>query len=460
MRQGLFVKIFVWFWFTVILTGVALEGTSAWMRGTVRTHVESFERLIPGSAQTAAEAFETSGEPGLADYLSRLRQTEGIVAYFFDRFGEERTHRYAPPSVRDIALVAVREPGMRRRGANGEIAAVHVVGARGYSYAIVFVLPTGSTYWTMLPYWRLTIIVLVSGAFCFLIARHVTRPLLRLQTAAARIADGRLSARVSPDLHRRGDEIAGLAQDFNRMASRIEALVHGQKQLLANVSHELRSPLSRLLVAHSLVQQAPAENLQRIGMEAGRLDKLIGQLLALSRIDSRVDDEHRAPVDLTALVHDAAADADFEARAHDRRVSVAADPDCIVSGDEESLRSALENVLRNAIRYTAERTEVEVSLRHDAGTAVIRVRDHGSGVPENMLRAIFVPFRRAESTTEGSGLGLAIAERAVLAHQGTVRASNAESGGLIIEIRLPLATPPARVSASNRESADRSPARQ
>ena len=458
MRQGLFFKMFVWFWLTVILTGVALEGTSAWMRGKIRTHVESFERLLPKSAQAAAEAFEIDGEPGLADYLSRLRQSEGVIAYFFDRFGEERTRRYAPPSVRDVALVAVREPGMRRRGANGEIAAVHVVGSKGNSYAVVFVLPTGSGYWTMPPYWRLTIIVVVSGAFCFLIARHVTRPLLRLQTAAAQIADGRLSARVSPDLHRRGDEIAGLAQDFNRMAARIEALVHGQKQLLANVSHELRSPLSRLLVAHSLVQQAPAENLQRIGIEAGRLDKLIGQLLTLSRIDSRVDDEHRAPVELTALVHDVAGDADFEARAHDRRVTVAADSDCVVSGDEESLRSALENVLRNAIRFTAERTEIEVSLRRDSDGAVIKVRDHGPGIPENMLRTIFVPFRRAENTTEGSGLGLAIAERAVLAHQGTVRASNAESGGLVIEIRLPLAATLAPGSASNRESADTSPA--
>jgi signal transduction histidine kinase len=295
-------------------------------------------------------------------------------------------------------------------------------------------------------YWRLIVIVLVSGAFCFLIARHVTRPLLRLQSAAAHIADGHLSTRVSPDLHRRGDEIAGLAQDFNRMAARIEALVHGHKQLLANVSHELRSPLSRLLVAHTLATKScaaaedPAEpsNLERIGIEAARLEKLIGQLLTLSRIDSHVDDEHRAPVDLTAMVQEVAADADFEARAHNRSVLATADPNCVVSGDDGSLRSALENILRNAVRYTAERTEVELSLHRDAATALIQVRDHGPGVPTDMLRAIFIPFRRGPGSTDGAGLGFAIAERAILAHQGSIRALNHDTGGLLVEVRLPL----------------------
>jgi two-component system sensor histidine kinase CpxA len=227
------------------------------------------------------------------------------------------------------------------------------------------------------------------------------------------------------------------------MAARIEALVHGQTQLLADVSHELRSPLSRMLLALSLVKRGnPAEvpeSLERIGIEAHRLDKLIGQLLTLSRIDSTVDDGHRVPIDLGALLNEVATDADFEGHAHARRVVVTAEPGCVTNGDEEALRSALENILRNAVRYTAEGTEVEVSLRCQDGCAVIRIRDHGAGVPDNMLRSIFVPFRRAENSTEGSGLGLAIAERAVTAHHGTVRASNAEGGGLVVDVQLPVA---------------------
>jgi two-component system sensor histidine kinase CpxA len=284
----------------------------------------------------------------------------------------------------------------------------------------------------------------MSGVFCFLIARHVTRPVLRLQLAVAGIAEGRLDARVSVELLRRGDEIAGLARDFNWMAARIEALINGHKQLLANVSHELRSPLSRLLVALSLVNQGPREevpeHLERIGGEARRLDKLIGQLLTLSRIDSTVDAGQRTAVDLTTLVHEVASDADFEGRACARRVVVAADPGCVISGNEEALRSALENILRNAVRHTPDGTNVEVSLRREPSRTVIRIRDHGPGIPEDMLHSIFVPFRRVENSTHGSGLGLAIAERAVVAHSGTLRASNAEGGGLVVEMELPVGT--------------------
>ena len=277
------------------------------------------------------------------------------------------------------------------------------------------------------------------------IARHISRPLLRLQVAAAGIAEGHLESRVSPDLLRRSDEIAGLAKDFNHMAGRIEGLVHGQEQLLANVSHELRSPLARLLVAHSLVKQGPPEevpeHLERIGTEARRLDKLIGQLLVLTRVGGAADSDQRAPVDLTALVHEVASDADFEAGAHGRRVVVSADPGCVTNGNEEALRSALENVVRNAVRFTAEGSEVEVSLRRQLTRAQIRVRDHGPGVPDDMLGSIFVPFRRAEDGTDGVGLGLAIAERAVVAHSGRIRATNAEGGGLVVEMELPMSEP-------------------
>jgi two-component system sensor histidine kinase CpxA len=225
------------------------------------------------------------------------------------------------------------------------------------------------------------------------------------------------------------------------MAARIEALINGHKQLMANVSHELRSPLSRLLVALSLVNQGPQEqvpkHLERIGAEARRLDKLIGQLLALSRLDSTVDGGEHRPIDLTTLVYEVSSDADFEGLASDRRVEVAADPGCVICGNEEALRSALENILRNAVRHTADGTKVEVSLRREPTRAVIRVRDHGPGVPDYMLRSIFVPFRRVESSTDGSGLGLAIAERAIEAHSGTILASNAERGGLVVEMELP-----------------------
>jgi len=447
MGQGLFFKIFTWFWLTVILAGLALEATATLGRKRARFPGTAVERLLPEAAVAAADKVEHSGASGLAEYVFQLQQAQSVMAFFFDGSGQEMTRRWTPWTVHSVALLALREPGLHRAGNDGEVAALQARGSNGRVYAMVFVMQRSmiTWYWSVFPYLRPTAIILISGVFCFLIARSVTRPLLRLQVAAAGIAEGRLDTRVSTNLQRRGDEIGGLARDFNLMAARIEASVQGQKQLLANVSHELRSPLSRLLVALSLVKQGAAadvpEHLERIGMEALRLDKLIGQLLTLSRIDSDVDGGRRAAIDLTALVQEVASDADFEGRAHARRVAVIAAPDCVTSGNEEALRSALENIVRNAVRYTAEGTEVEISLRRELTRAVIRVRDHGPGVPDSMLRNIFVPFRRVENSADGCGLGLAIAERAVASHAGSVHASNAEDGGLVVEMELPVGIP-------------------
>ncbi len=281
------------------------------------------------------------------------------------------------------------------------------------------------------------------GIFCWFVSRHLTKPLHRLGEAAAGIAEGRLSTRVDPSLKMRRDEIADLARNFDVMAERIEALVTGQRRLLGDVSHELRSPLARLIVALSLAKQGPpeeaAENLERIGTEARRIDALIGQLLALTRIDSGVDRGSPALFDLTALVQEVASDGDFEARARNRSVVITQADPCTINGFEEPLRSAVENVVRNAIRHTAEGTPVSISLEMNAGRAVLRVRDHGPGVPPSMLSDIFQPFRRiANDNSDGAGLGLAIAERAVNIHRGTIRAINASEGGLIVEIVLQL----------------------
>ena len=286
----------------------------------------------------------------------------------------------------------------------------------------------------------------VAGAvFCFLISRYLTKPLNKLGAAAATIAEGRLDTRVDPSLTRRRDEIADLARNFDRMAERIEALLTGERRLLADISHELRSPLSRLTVALGLVKQGPAEeadeNLERIGVEARRLDTLIGQLLALTRIDSGVDRGAPAKFDLAQVMQEVASDGDFEARAGNRSVVVKQADSCAVLGFEELMRSAIENVVRNAIRHTAAETAVEISLERRGARALLRVRDHGPGVPENLLSAIFLPFRRvANGDSDGAGLGLAIAERAVTVHKGVIRAMNAPEGGLIVEIEVPCVT--------------------
>jgi len=314
----------------------------------------------------------------------------------------------------------------------------------GLVFALVFAhAGSGSRSVLRLMLHDLSIFVVAGGIFCYFISSYLTRPLERLGEAAANIAEGRLETRVDPVLRKRRDEIAGLARNFDRMAERIEALVTGQRRLLGDVSHELRSPLARLMVALTLVRQGPAEeaaeNLDRIGQEARRLDTMIGQLLTLTRIDTGADRGKPARFDLTNLVQEVASDADFEARARNRRVVVKQADACSADGFEELLRSAVENVVRNAARHTAEGTAVEISLQCGNSKALLSVRDYGPGVPENMLGEIFQPFRRVpHGESDGAGLGLAIAERAVHVHRGSIRARNSIDGrGLIVEILLP-----------------------
>ncbi len=276
------------------------------------------------------------------------------------------------------------------------------------------------------------------GIFCYFISSYLTRPLNKLGEAAALIANGRLETRADPSLKKRRDEISDLARNFDRMAERIEALITAQRGLLGDVSHELRSPLSRLMVALMLARRGgpeTTENLDRIGVEARKLDTLIGQLLTLTRIDSGVNRGPAAKVSLANLVQEVANDGDFEARAKGRRVIVARADACTVSGYEELLRAAIENVVRNAIRHTADGTAVEIAVEHNASGALVRVSDHGPGVPPQMLDEIFKPFHRVpDGGSDGAGLGLAIAERAVLIHGGQIRARNSENRGLVVEM--------------------------
>ena len=285
----------------------------------------------------------------------------------------------------------------------------------------------------------------VTGVIYVGMTRHITAPLFELRRGTEAIAAGNLTARVPESVRSRHDEIGQLGRDFDRMAERLESLVGSHKRLLADVSHELRSPLARLLVALGLARTADAEEmpelLDRIALEGKRLDHLIGQLLTLSRFEAGRQTEASSSIDLTALVHEIVGDADFEARAQSRQVLVTAAEDCPVSGSAELLRSAVENVVRNGVRHTAAGTAVEVSIRREGGSAVVRVRDRGPGVPEGGLSDMFQPFHRLPTThgaNDGSGLGLAIAHRTVVASGGTIGARNGVGGGLIVEIELPL----------------------
>jgi two-component system sensor histidine kinase CpxA len=296
----------------------------------------------------------------------------------------------------------------------------------------------------------LVIAALVSALICLLLSRYLTLPLERLRRTTQRFAAGDLSQRVAPTLGRRRDEIADLAIAFDRMAERLEKVFGAQRQLLRDASHELRSPLARLQAALGLARQrgagAAAKELDRIERETERLNELIGRLLSLSRLEAGVDSAALEPVNLQELLHMLADDARFEAEAHGCRVELHAPGAATVMANPLWLHSALENVVRNAVRYTHAGTAIEITLRDDPERprwVAVQVRDHGPGVPESDLARLFEPFVRVgearDRASGGYGLGLAIAERAVRLFGGEIAARNEPGGGLSVVIRLPRA---------------------
>jgi len=233
------------------------------------------------------------------------------------------------------------------------------------------------------------------------------------------------------------------------MADRLEKSVKAQARLLNDISHELRSPLARLNVALGLSRQRSGpeaqSSLERIELEADRLNELIGRLLTIARLEGGDQAMQKVPIRLQELIREIAQDAEFEAQSRKCHVDVTQMEDCMVMGNPSLLRSAIENVVRNAIHYTREGTDVQIRLECNRGTsvteAVIKISDSGPGVPDEALDKLFQPFYRIDDArgrqTGGVGLGLAITERAVRLHGGTIQASNRSEGGLMIEIRLP-----------------------
>lgn len=294
----------------------------------------------------------------------------------------------------------------------------------------------------------LPVVPLVSGGIAILItstalAWYLSRPLNHLRWALHRVAEGRFETRVQPRMAGRRDEIADLALDFDRMAAQLQQLTDSRRVLLHDISHELRSPLTRLQAAIGLLRQDPAQTatmLERIQLESERLDALIEELLTLHRLEAGAVGT-RERVDLIELLQAIAEDAEFEARASSRAVKIDAPGSFVAEVNGELLYRAFENVIRNALKYTPPDTVVEIRARTlDKGSRLqVVVQDQGPGVPAAMLQAIFEPFTRVEGSesVRGVGLGLAIAQRAVAAHGGSITASQGRTGGLVVEIDLP-----------------------
>ena len=469
-RRSVFWPIFLWFWLAMLLLAAAVAGTifvtdpDEFFPHRFNIPLQRLDRLAAGSV----EIYEQSGSAALRAFLKDLPQPPVAPGHSV-RSRLERGYLIDLQTRRELSgLPLPTDPGelVGRAEESADLQLerllTEVLLARpvtspqsGHRYVFLLVRPRTSFLLPTTPqvWWQIAAAVITSAAFCYWLTRYFVGPVRRLQTAARRLADGDLRARVgaSPTLMHRNDEFSELAVDFDDMAARIEDLLAAQRRLIADISHELGSPLTRVNVALGLAfRKADAEchpELERIQLEAKRLNELIRQLLLLSELENQPSAHPLEPIDLPTLVAEIAADAEFEAGNRRCRVRVTSnvgqDGLVPVKGARHLVRSALENIVRNAIRYTAEDSEVLIELdSRAAGRAVVRVRDHGPGVPEAALSDLFRPFYRVSEARDrqsgGAGLGLAITRQAVEAHGGTVTAANHPGGGLLVEVELPL----------------------
>jgi len=468
--KSLFLKIFLSFWAALALSLVLAILVTIALRPARR----GIESQAPQTLAEAVNAYQTGGQRATHDYLEELWRTQHVRAFVFDPAGNELSGRHVPPWIEES-----REGGTQPGGAQGgnqrggplrhrswmdnfvpDRIMRQALTLDGRRYTLVLELPPGPRGFlgpNDIP--LLGIAIILSGLVCYLLAWSITSPVARLRKAAQSLASGDLSARAGAPVGGRRGELTELMRDFDRMAERIEGLVDSQSRLLKDVSHELRSPLARLSVALGLARQRATPEvapelesaLNRIEIEADRLNQLIQRLLTISRLESGSDGLHKTQLSLRDLVEQVARDAEYETPGRGCRVTADAADEFLVDADPDLLRSAVENAVRNATRYTAEGTTVEVRLeRQQAANGngeeiVIRVLDSGPGVPDEALAKIFEPFYRLDDArnrqTGGAGLGLSIADRAIRLHGGQLRASNRKEGGLEVEIRIPAVSP-------------------
>lgn len=453
--RSLFLKVFFWFWATVILTGVALIITFiVEPRGVPTRWHSTLSESARYSGNLAVEIAGRDGFSAVARYLARVEHQTHMKSCLFDSAGRviagEGCGAFLDMTTQ-IGRTQDSEFSMKYGLAR---TAFILPGVGGKKYIFATELPAGPRAAlgidrrAILLQWGVAL--LVSGLICSLLTRYLTGPILQLRSVSLRLAAGDLTARANAQLTERRDELGDLIRDFNSMAARIDELVSRQRQLIAEVSHELRSPLARINVALDLARERKGSDpaFEQMQENIGLLDEMIGRILTIAKLDTSATQIAMGEVELGELVTQVVKNAEYELREVNGRVNLNVPAHCAVWGNRELLHSAVENVIRNAIRYTEEGTAVEVNLEcgpvGSNSMAQLTVRDFGPGVPDKDLQNIFQPFYRVENArdrgTGGTGLGLAIADRVIRLHHGTIRAENIAPNGLRVEILLPHAS--------------------
>lgn len=436
---SLFTKIFLSFWLAALLLAAAVFTVEYTLYDDELA--QAVER-VDAHAETVATLLADGGQPAVIRWLRGMTREERPPLVLLDANGRPLANQPVGRRLREH-LQRDFSPGVHPV-APGLFMVVRPVPVTEPPLYIATLVRAGQLH-RLSPIERLLIAMGVSGLVSLGLAALLTRPLRRLRRAAQAIADGDLSARAG---YSGRDEIAALAADFDRMADRVRDLLESQRRLLRDVSHELRSPLARLRIALELSRRKGADGmeLERIEREADRLEHLVSNVLSLARLEAGKTRLERQPVELREWLDGIVQDTAFEAEAAGKHVEFAPAATARLDADPVLLRSAVENVLRNAVRHTPQGGWIRVGLTTDETTAILTVCDEGPGVPESELARMFQPFTRVgearDRSSGGFGLGLAISRQAIEAHGGEIAAENAPRGGLCVRIRLPLASGP------------------
>ncbi len=448
MNRRLFWKIFLPFWVAqALLLGVL------YIRLQHRAHadnpwwVQPERRLVPTLADLAVRRYEDGGQPALRALLDQSALPHRANYWLLDANGRELSGRPMPQEIGDYVQRALRHEGMVRPDEAVFVVAPATTVRGTYLFIGEFIPPGLSERVPGDIIWVLKLGTIISALMCLVIAHYLSKPIERLRNATNELARGNLDIRVGATIGRRSDEIADLVRDFDSMAGELRNQIQSERNLLSGVSHELRSPIARMRLALALARAADRperdEMLDRIEQDAIQLDSMLDRILTVARLENGQYKPRFESLSLNDLIDEVLDDARFEAAATGATVNYTDDALLEVNGDPGLLRSAIENVVRNAIFYSGQDGTIDVRLRLDDGYATITVTDNGKGVPDDALPLLFKPFYRVDDSrgtnTGGMGLGLAIVRNAVAVHGGSVSARNVSPHGLEVELRLPVA---------------------
>lgn len=439
--RSLFWRIFASFWLAIALVaGLSMLigrmlNQDAWLL--------SQHPALQDFAQTWVKRYEAQGPNAAQGLLEQRKREFRLDVQVLDDSGQPLVKGTFPPRAAAFEARHRNEKRLPWR----RLSADYTSAQSGETFLFIYRIPYPEVAaWQregwLLPASALVVAVLVLTLFSLWLTLSITRPLNRLRGAVHDLGQTSYQQDSLAKLAKRRDELGVLAADFNRMGERVQGLISSQRQLLRDVSHELRSPLARLRIALALTERAGAVEREtywpRLSQECDRLEALISEILALARLDA--DPGAAQPIDLKALLSKLQEDARLDAPT--QHISIHVQGDEPFNGWPDMLQRALENLLRNALRFNPAGQSIELAARQEAGQLELSVRDHGPGVTPEQLTRLGEPFYRAPGqTSSGHGLGLAIARRAAERHGGQLELSSPAHGGFIATLRLPLTQP-------------------